>query len=347
MQRRSARTARRELAGAGRAAGDMLQADAYAAAATRLHASGDYRRAARTWRRLVAANECSAACMRGLAATCLALAGSGSNRTDAAAAARCAALALRQAEARTDIADGLSPACPHLRRGDVDFLLPHLSTPNASWRTLFNTASAGGPRPLGRGQGTPGKVFGLGLSKTGVTSLREALRVVGWRRTAAMGLDFYPRVVDSPRPTTEALRTYFAEVDASTDLPYALFAPELLRAFPTARFVLTTRHLHSWWPSVERQMAAAYPAQHPISRTRTLAYGHPEPHELLYKRRFVAHAVEVLRTVPCDRLLLLDLVEGSEGWQRLAPFLGVRVPDVAFPHLKPAPTPSAGASSPL
>ena len=314
----------------------MLHADAYAYA-TRLHAAGDYQRAARTWRRLVAVNECTAPCMRGLATTCLAL--GESNRTGAAAAARCAALALRQAEAWTETADGLSPACPHIRRGDVDFLLPHISMPNASWRALFNRAPAGGS--LKRGQGKPGKVFGLGLSKTGVTSLREALRVVGWRRTAQMGLDFYPRVVDSPRPTTEALRSYFAEIDATTDLPYAVFAPELLRAFPTALFVLTTRKLHSWWPSVQRQLAAAYPAQHPISRTRTLAYGHPEPHELLYKRRFIAHAAEVLRTVPCDRLLLLDLVEGREGWQRLAPFLRVHMPDVVFPHLKPAPTPKA------
>ena len=309
----------------------MADAHAYRIVAAHLHAAGHYYRAARAWRQLLTGKASTAADLRGLADTCLALAAS--NSTGAASAARCAALALREAEE----ADGaLSAACPHIRRRDVDFLLPHTSTPNASWRTLFNTAPSGRPT----GQKHDGKVFGLGLSKTGVTSLREALRILGWRRTAAMGLDFYPRVLDSALPTTRALRTYFAEVDASTDLPYALFAPELLRAFPSAAFVLTTRELQPWWQSVQRQLAAPYPADHPIGRTRTLAYGQPAPHARLYQRRFVAHALEVLRVVPCERLLLLDLVDGTtEGWQRLAPFLGVPLPDVPFPHLKPAPTP--------
>ena len=276
-------------------------------------------------------------------------------------AARCAELAFAAADSRSaeaaDVSIGaddgdddvLSAACPHIRRADVTFLLPHVAVGNSSWRSLFNTegapsaASETGRSSSGkRRQKHHGKVFGLGLSKTGVTSLREALFTLGWRRTAAMGFDFYPRVLDSPRDTSEALHEYFAELDATTDLPYALFAPELLRAFPSARFVLTTRDVPAWWRSVQRQMAAPYAADHPIGRTRTLAYGQPTPHERLYTRRFVAHALEVLRTVPCEQLLLMDVLEGGDGWQRLAPFLGRAPPGTPFPHLKPAPTPTQG-----
>jgi len=350
---------------------------AYRAAAVQLHARGEYHRAARVWRRLLVEHgeaNCSAADLRSLGRTCLALMTSGQAPSSPSSAARCAELAFAVADGRSEqdakassgAGDGdggcdgdgdgdggggvLSAACPHIRRADVAFLMPHVTVGNSSWRSLFNTeaapsaASQIGPSSGGgkRRRKHRGKVFGLGLSKTGVTSLREALYRLGWRRTAAMGFDFYPRVLDSTRDTTEALQEYFAELDATTDLPYALFSPELLRAFPSAKFVLTTRDVHAWWRSVQRQMAAPYAADHPIGRTRTLAYGQPIPHERLYTRRFVAHSTEVLRAVPCEQLLIIDVLEGGDGWQRLAPFLGVAPPDTPFPHMKPAPTPTQG-----
>ena len=64
----------------------------------------------------------------------------------------------------------LSRECSHIRRGDVSFLLPHVQhmlTPsgtNSSWRSLFNLAPAHFSRSSSR---HIGKVFGVGLSKTG------------------------------------------------------------------------------------------------------------------------------------------------------------------------------------
>ena len=147
-------------------------------------------------------------------------------------AAACAELAFAAADSRSagaaDVSIGaddgdddvLSAACPHIRRADVTFLLPHVAVGNSSWRSLFNTegapsaASETGRSSSGkRRQKHHGKVFGLGLSKTGVTSLREALFTLGWR--TAMGFDFYPRVLDSPRDMSEALHEYFyATTDA-------------------------------------------------------------------------------------------------------------------------------------
>ena len=59
---------------------------------------------------------------------------------------------------------------------------------------------------------------------------------------------------------------FMGGTDASTDLPNALYAPELLRAFPDALFVLTTRPPLEWWASASRQMATPYAYETPIGR---------------------------------------------------------------------------------
>ena len=89
-------------------------------------------------------------------------------------------------------------------------------------------------------------------------------------------------------------------------------------------------------------MRAAYEFAEPIGRNRALAYGHTQPHAALYVRRFVQHSLEVLRTVPCERLLVLDIVRRGEGWEKLADFLRVPPPrdGTDFPHARPAPTPA-------
>ena len=62
------------------------------------------------------------------------------------------------------------------------------------------------------------------------------------------------------------------------------------------------------------------------------------PHPLLYTKAFVAHALAVMRTVPCERLLLMDIVGGGGGYRELGAFLRVTPPNEPFPDLKPPPT---------
>ena len=66
---------------------------AYRAAAVQLHARGEYHRAARVWRRLLVKHgeaNCSAADLRSLGRTCLALVTSGQAPSSPSSAARCA-----------------------------------------------------------------------------------------------------------------------------------------------------------------------------------------------------------------------------------------------------------------
>lgn len=105
-------------------------------------------------------------------------------------------------------------------------------------------------------------VFGLGLSKTGTTSLALALRRLGWNALhTPMGfiekvLLFDPKHPSSFSYTNRTLdptltRAFFAKhrLDATTDLPISPFFRDLSEIYPTAKVkqsvVPITVHLHS------------------------------------------------------------------------------------------------------
>ena len=67
------------------------------------------------------------------------------------------------------------------------------------------------------------------------------------------------------------------------------------------------------------------------ARSRTARRGYP----LLYTKAFVAH-VGRDATVPCERLLLMDIVGGGGGYRELSGFLRVTPPNEPFPGLAAA-----------
>ncbi len=83
------------------------------------------------------------------------------------------------------------------------------------------------------------KIFGIGLSKTGTTSLTKALEILGF--SAAHYTNPYSQEFLSPRD----IPLY----DALTDTPVAYKFEELYEKFPDARFIYTTRPIDLWVPS--------------------------------------------------------------------------------------------------
>ena len=78
------------------------------------------------------------------------------------------------------------------------------------------------------------KIFGIGLSRTGTTSLTLALSELG------LHAYHFPRgreVIDS--------------VDAATDTPVAAWYQDLDAAYPDSKFILTLRHRPEWLDSCE------------------------------------------------------------------------------------------------
>ena len=198
------------------------------------------------------------------------------------------------------------------------------------------------------------KILGVGLSRTGTLSLTLALRGLGLKAI------HYDRVrlndiLEGSNPDPDFRR--YDDVDAVTDLPSAYFYRELLEAYPESKAILTVRDVESWWVSVSRHVNVNSPYKPPAvfgydSRVRTLGsapltdlgadnhlkmlvlncvYGSTIALEYLYKKKYLDHNECVVRDVPGERLLVMDITAG-DGWEKLCGFLGLPVPDLPFPH---------------
>lgn len=183
----------------------------------------------------------------------------------------------------------------------------------------------------------PPKVFGIGLSRTGTSSLTRALELLGYRAV------HYPRIADEVASARYDLAV-LEEADALTDTPVVAIWPHLDAHYPGSKFVLTVRDKAAWLDSCERYFALKEAADRGTEKEEELrfyslvVYGcdgfHRERFSWVHDahRRAVEHH---FRDRPGD-LLILD-VAGGDGWEELCPFLGRPVPDAPFPHANSLP----------
>lgn len=169
------------------------------------------------------------------------------------------------------------------------------------------------------------KLFGIGLSRTGTTSLADALNALGYR------VSHYTW----PHQAVQEWglrRLYFAK-DGGTDITVSAIFPRLDRLFPDSRFIYTERDVEPWLASVERHFARRGEVP-PIERQlRIKMYGTDRFDRARLEQAYHAHHDRVL-TYFEDRpgsLLRLRICDG-EGWERLCPFVGRQRPGIPFPH---------------
>ena len=168
------------------------------------------------------------------------------------------------------------------------------------------------------------KAFCIGLGKTGTTSVKEALRILGYR-TIRLPLNWQG----------------ITDFDAALPGVSAAMYRELDKAYPGSKFVLTVRHVEGWLKSIERDMGRKLDVRRDRAAERnrllTMLYGTTTFDPDRFRQVFQDHKAEVrdyFRDRP-DDLLLLD-VTGNSGWDELCGFLEVPVPDAPFPFVNKA-----------
>ena len=206
------------------------------------------------------------------------------------------------------------------------------------------------------------RVIGAGFGRTGTTSLKAALEVLGFGPGYTLSEVFaHPEHVGF----WEAAR--FGEVDwegflsgyeVAVDWPACSFYAELMEAFPEAPVILTVRDPASWYEStrstiheLSRLTTGPLPVRAAFALARPFAPGptgtvrlaqhlvwedtfHGRFRDRDYAMEvFERHNDAVRRQVPPERLLVFDV---REGWAPLCDFLGVEVPDEPFPRLNEA-----------
>jgi hypothetical protein len=170
-----------------------------------------------------------------------------------------------------------------------------------------------------------GKIFGIGLSKTGTSSLCRALRLLGY---SVVDFDVGLHNVE--------------QVDAATDTPVADAFEALDRRYPGSRFIYTVRERESWHRSCKEAWRYA-DATNFVKRAKSKGLDVPELFTRLYEgvsydraafdRAYDRHDRRVRSYFSGrPRDLLVMNISSGEGWQKLCPFLGREIPDAPFPR---------------
>jgi 3'-phosphoadenosine 5'-phosphosulfate (PAPS) 3'-phosphatase len=173
------------------------------------------------------------------------------------------------------------------------------------------------------------KIFGIGLSKTGTTSLARALEILGYKTKDYPGISRY-RAGDLTSIDLEVIDAH----DALTDTPIPSFYRELDQRYPGSKFILTVRESAGWLKSCKKQFTEPHAASQNDAHKQLFAdlYDTIVFDEEKFRAgydRFIGSVMAYFKERPND-LLVIDVTAG-EGWEKLCPFLGEATPDIPFP----------------
>jgi hypothetical protein len=192
------------------------------------------------------------------------------------------------------------------------------------------------------------KVIGAGFGRTGTSSLKGALDILGfgpcyhmwdimqkpahialWQQAAHNGQGDWATIFDG--------------YQATMDWPSAFFYRELIQQYPTAKVILTLREPESWYTSSYETIY-----QDQLHPEMFAEYGWPLSLDVMVKTIvwegtfqnrfpdrayaidvFQRHNAEVQRVVPAEQLLVYEV---NQGWEPLCHFLATPIPTTPFPH---------------
>ncbi|KAF7311782.1 hypothetical protein MIND_00188700 [Mycena indigotica] len=195
--------------------------------------------------------------------------------------------------------------------------------------------------PTSRPPAQPGvppglQVICLGFPRTGTSSLRKALELLGYtfhpkESATEMGLSTterrtWSRAIDAKmygrgrrfakEDWDELLGVASGTTAVIADLPHLIFSSELIDAYPHAKIILTTRKARNWWKSystmVEILLApvARFPFVLPWNQRSVLSkrnfnvkalraiFGHPQPNPEQARKRYEKHYESIRRLLP-------------------------------------------------
>lgn len=176
------------------------------------------------------------------------------------------------------------------------------------------------------------KIFGVGLNKTGTTTLGKCFEVLGYRHISVDASAFMNYNAKNFRMVFDTVDKY----DSFEDWPWPLMYRELDEKYPDAKFILTIRESPGkWFESI---------CKHSLRITnlpfRKLIYGYDMPHE--HKDHYIdfynTHNKNI-RDYFADKpgKLIVLCWEHGHGWKELCAFLDKDVPNLPFPHENKSP----------
>ncbi len=195
------------------------------------------------------------------------------------------------------------------------------------------------------------KLIGAGMGRTGTKSLQTALQELGfdpcYHMTEALQHPAHMRMWhDAARGKPVDWEALLGGYEATVDFPGCSFYRELMVHYPDAKVLLSVRDPERWYESAYEtifQMTKIMPrwvrtVAPPMRQLHAMAdaviwngtfEGQMENRERAIQK-FIEWNEQVQRDVPPEKLLVYSV---KEGWEPLCEFLGVPVPEKAFPHV--------------
>ncbi len=180
------------------------------------------------------------------------------------------------------------------------------------------------------------KVFGIGLNKTGTSSLKRSWEVLGigpipsQRDVARAGI--VPRVLE--KGDFDSAVRWAGEYRAMEDRPWNVhdMYQRLYAQYPDSLFILTVRDEDDWWRSVYRWITVEKPQVQSryLLHFRTGAIDRVD--FIRAYREYNAEVIAWFESNAPDRLLVLEMGVGDE-WKEICGFFGVPIPPVPYPHV--------------
>lgn len=164
------------------------------------------------------------------------------------------------------------------------------------------------------------KIWGLGLSRTGTTTLTYLLNQIGYNHIHY--------------PTDDEMMSF--NNDGASDIPVIPKYKKLDAQFPNSKFILTTRDKEKWLKSMSTYLERKRNWNQSTRQVNIRIDVYKEPFFVyeVYDRVFDEHerkVKEYFKNRP-ESLLILNIVDGVDKPQRLFDFLGVDAKMDEFPH---------------
>lgn len=170
------------------------------------------------------------------------------------------------------------------------------------------------------------KIFGIGLHRTGTSSLGLALQQLGYRTHANAD-------ARSREEAKQMAREVCREYDALQDVPWPVLYRWLDEEYPNSKFILTVRPEEAWIDSVCRVFGGTDIKAHAWIYDGVADPLEDPEHYLARYRRHNREVLDYFGERRGEDLLVMDVTKG-DGWETLCPFLGDPVPWLPFPRGK-------------
>jgi len=176
------------------------------------------------------------------------------------------------------------------------------------------------------------KIFGIGLNRTGTTTLAYALKILGYKVApynqeiikAYLNQDWY------------LIKRWIDSFDAFQDWPWPLMYKTLDKKYPKSKFILTKRsNVDKWYKSQIYHTLKNNKKFNTTFFTNKIVYGYFYPgfHEVNHKKFYLEYNNKVKKYFKNRKEDFIELCwEKNSNWDNLCKFLNKQIPNVVFPH---------------